>query len=72
MCYVITYINITKKKRYHYVIVILNIAKNHWRIPCYKTIKKFNDSPKLAGSISFCRKKENEDCDTNPHINAFK
>ena len=26
MRYVITYINITKEKRYHYVIVILNIA----------------------------------------------
>jgi len=26
MCYVITYLNIIKEKRYRYVIVILNIA----------------------------------------------
>jgi len=26
MRYVITYINITEKKRYHYIIVILNIG----------------------------------------------
>ena len=28
MRYVITYINIIEEKRYHYVIVILNIANN--------------------------------------------
>jgi len=28
MCYVITYVNITEEKYYHYVIVILNIASS--------------------------------------------
>ena len=36
MCYIITYINITKEKRYSYIIVILNIGRIEHEVTSYK------------------------------------
>jgi len=49
MRYVITYINITKEKRYCYVIVILNIGK---RIGLRLTILANNLNHELANNLN--------------------
>jgi len=54
MHYVITYVNITEEKHYHYVIVILNIGGNN---PCPDTSAQTDRSATGVAIFSHCGKK---------------